>query len=629
MRALLLGLVLAGCTEEGPFFGRTVPKHGPDELVINLGNEPEYLDPGLASESVGGEMIRNTFAGLVQTHPETLEPIPDIARRWEVSDDGRRYTFHLRRSTWSDGTPLTAHDFEWSWKRLLDPVTGSKYASFGYSILNGAAFNQRGILLTGLSADATEETVKAALEAKRLNVETVDTAPGGFVVVTGGDDDAARTANRERAIEALAGKTLLGAQVDARLVTRDDVAVRAIDDLTLEVRLGDPLPFFLDQLTFYSMRPVPRHVLDRLEREEPGTANRWTRTENWVSNGAYVITDAQFRQYYVLERNSRYWDAEHVRVPRVRYLLVENTNTTLNLYRTADVDWIGQNSVIPNEFNEVLRRYRDLHRHAYLGTYYYWVNVEEPPLDNVLVRRALNLAIDRESLCEHVTRGGQIPTAGLVPDGTAGYRSPPYTLFDPERARALLAEAGYPGGRGLPTITLKYNTSEGHRQIAVAVQEMWRENLGIDVTIQNQEWNVYLKTLRDMDFQVGRMGWIGDYNDPYTFLEVLSRHSGNNHSNWRNDEFQQLIEQANATADPNVRLETLARAEQIAMDELPLIPIYVYARIDMVKPYLRGYWGNLQNEHELKWMWIDERFYDGVPDDWTPEDPSPRIDWLD
>lgn len=626
-RSLAALLLLVACTEDGPYFGRTVPKHGPNELVINLGNEPEYLDPGLASEGIGGEMIRNTFAGLVQTNPDTLEPMPDVARRWEISEDGRTYVFHLRESSWSDGHPVTAHDFEWSWKRLLDPATASKYASFGYSLENAAAFNQRALFVSGLPETVTEDALKEELGRRQITAETVSSTAGGFMVVIGGEDDE-REANRARALEALDGATVLGARVAVRDSSRDDVGVRARDDLTLEVRLADPLPFFLDQLAFYSMRPVPRHVLERLEREDRDPS-RWTRPEHWVSNGAYVITDAQFRQYYVLEKNPRYWDAEHVRIPRVKFLLVENTNTTLNLYRTADIDWIGANSVIPNEFNEVLQNYRDMHRHAYLGTYYYWVNVTEPPMDNILVRRALNLAIDRESLCTHVTRGGQIPTAGLVPDGTAGYRSPGYTLFDPARARALLAEAGYPNGRGLPPIALKYNTSEGHRQIAVAIQQMWKEHLGIEVTLQNQEWNVYLKTLRDMDFQVGRMGWIGDYNDPYTFLEVLSRHSGNNHSNWRNDEYQRLIDEANATSDREARLAILARAEQIAMDELPVFPIYVYARMDMVKPYLRGYWGNIQNEHELKWMWIDERFYDGVPRDWTPEEPTPRIDWLD
>lgn len=618
-------LLLCGCEEEGDFFGRVRPQHGPGELVINLGAEPEFLDPGLASESSGGTVIRNTFAGLVQVHPQTLEPMPDIARRWEVSEDQRVYTFHLRDTTWSDGRPLTAEDFEWSWKRVLDPATGSKYASFAYSIQNGAAFNQRALYVTGLGEDVTEEQVKQAFERAVPvdRVETTDWPRRAFFVHVGGEDDE-KDALRARAVERMDGATVEGSEIDVRVADRQLVGVRALDDHTLEVRLANPLPFFLDQLTFYTMRPVPRHVLDRLEREGKDPA-LWTRPENWVSNGAYVIEQWEFRQYYLLRKNRRYWDAGHVRLDSIRMYLVENANTTLNLYRTADIDWIGQNSVLPNEFIHRLRPYRDLHTNAYLGVYFYWVNVEAEPVDDVRVRRALSLAIDRPALTEHITRGGQIPMGGLVPDGLAGYDAPDFPLFDPERAREELAAAGYPNGRGLPTITLTYNTAEGHRQIAEAIQQMWKEHLGIEVELENQEWKVYLKNLKQRNFQVGRMGWIGDYADPYTFLEVLSQYSGNNHSGWKNDEYDRLLERANATADPEERLRILRRAEEIAMDELPILPIYVYARLDMVKPYVRGYWGNIQNIHPMKWMWIDERFYDGVPSEWRPEEPPPPM----
>lgn len=619
-----LGLGLSGCEEKGRFFGKTSPPRPANELTLNLGSEPEYIDPGLASESSGGFVIRNVFAGLVQVHPQSLQPMPDIARRWEVSEDQRVYTFYLRESAWSDGRPVTAEDFEWSWKRLLDPTTGSKYASFAYSIQNGAAFNRKAVRITGLPAGTTTEQVEEALgEAIAIeSVEATDWPNRSFFVFIGGEDED-KSENRERAVEQWNESQLLGHKVRAEITGRDAVAVRALDAGRLEVRLKNPLPFFLDQLCFYSLRPVPRHVIERLEREGTNPA-LWTRVENWVSNGPYMLTEHRFRQYYRLEKNPHYWAAGDVAIDRVNLPLVENTNTVLNLYRTADLDWIGQNSVLPNEFMTILRKYDDVRRSPYLGVYWFWANVNRAPLDNIKVRRALYLSIDRESLVEHVTQGGQLPMAGLVPEGLAGYEAPDFPLFDPDRAREILAEAGFPGGEGLAPITLSYNTSEGHKQIAVAIQQMWKEHLGVEVTIENQEWKVYLKNLKSHNYQLGRMGWIGDYADPYTFLEVLSQHNGNNHSGWKNDTYDALLERANTIANPTERMRVLREAEELVIAELPILPIYVYARIDIVKPYLRGYWRNLQNVHPIKWMSVDERFRNGAPANWEPEDPPPE-----
>ncbi len=615
-------LSLAGCEEDSRFFGRATPPRPPNELTINLSSEPEYLDPGLASESSGGFLIRNMFAGLVQIHPQSLTPMPDVARRWEVSDGGRRYVFHLRETTWSDGHPLTARDFEWSFKRVLDPATGSKYASFAYSFLGGPAFHQRAIHLTGLPDEVTAEQVEAAFAAEVpvTKVEASSWPEAGFFVFVGGEDDEV-AANRERALTLT---EVAGHSVDPRLAGREVVGVRVLDDYTLEVRLKNPLPFFLEQLTFYTFRPVPRHVLERLEAEGENPA-LWTRPEHWVSNGPFTMKEWRFRQFYTLERNPRYWDVDRVALERVRALLVENTNTTLNLYATGEIDWIGQSTVVPNEFIPRLRRHDDFRTHAYLGVYFYWVNVNAEPVDDARVRQALSLTIDREAITRYVTRGGQIPMAGLVPDGLGGYEAPDLPLFDPARARQLLADAGYPNGEGIPEITLKYNTSEGHKQIAEAIQQMWKEHLGIEVVLENQEWKVYLKTLKQMEFQVGRMGWIGDYNDPYTFLEVLSMHNGNNHSGWASEEYEVLLERANATADRQERLRILREAEEMVVEELPVLPIYVYARLDLVKPYVRGHWSNIMNLHPLKWMSIDERFYDGVPSEWSAEDPPPPL----
>ena len=243
------------------------------------------------------------------------------------------------------------------------------------------------------------------------------------------------------------------------------------------------------------------------------------------------------------------------------------------------------------------------------------------------MRKAPSLAIDREKITKYVTRAGQIPTATLIPDGLAGYKAIDQTVFDPEAARAALAKAGYPGGKGLPPITLIYNTTEQHKQIASAAQQMWKDNLGIDVTIENQEWKVYLGRLQKVDFQMARLGWIGDYADPNTFLELFASTNGNNHSNWADEKFDQMLLDANATADKEKRLEMLREAEAYAFEQQPMLPIYVYTKPSMVKPFLGGYFGNYQDRHPWKYFYIKEDWYDGKPAQISDE-PMPPVNLI-
>lgn len=551
-RVLILLIIagLAAC-HDGPYFGTTRPLHGPDELWINNMSEPEWVDPGLCADSVGGEIILNTFAGLVQLHPKTLDPMPDVAERWEQSADGRIYTFHLRTTHWSDGTPVTAHDFAWSWKRVLDPRTASKYATFLYVVKNGAAFHQ--------------------------------------------------------------GKVL-----------RNDVGVRALDERTLRVELEEPVPYFLALASFYTTMPVPRHVLERLAREGKNP-DLWTRPEHWVSNGAYKVTEWVFRQHLRLEKNPHYWDQANVRTPKIKLAMVDSTTTALNLYRAGELDWIGTNTNLPAEFLDHLRRFKDFDAAPFLTVYWYWLNTTKPPLNDVRVRQALSLAIDRVAIVKHVKRSDEIPLASIVPDGLAGYRALDLPLFDPVRARALLAEAGYPGGAGFPEVTLIYNTSEGHKQLAEAVQQMWKKHLGVTIRLENQEWKVFLSHLGAATFDIARLGWSGDYSDPYTFLEVLSPHSGNNHSRWRDARYGEMLTEANATHDPKERLDKLREAERYMMDQVPLIPLYVYSRDHVIKPYVRGLWNNYQDRHPYKYLWIDRRWYDGVPTTDVPDEPPALV----
>ena len=526
---------LCGCQQQqSPYFGTVEPRHGPEELWINNSSEPEWLDPGRCSDSTGGEIIWNTFEGLVQVHPATLKPLPAIATHWDISDDGRTYTFYLRPSVWSDGHDLTAHDFVFALRRLVDPQTGSKYASNGFIFQEGLAISR---------GDAAVETL----------------------------------------------------------------GVQAIDTHTLEITLVDPLPYFLNFLSFYSFMPLPEHLFQDLQNRGIDS-DLWTRPEYVVCNGAFRMTDWRFRQHMTFEKNKFYWDAASVKLDRIRVAMVESATTAMNMYVAGEFDWPGGSTSLPAEFMDHLKEYQDFHTHPYLGVYFYWINTEEPPLDDPLVRRALSLAIDRDSLVQFVTRGGQHGSADLVPDGLAGYKGLHVPVYNPVKARQLLAEAGYATGQDLPLVTLSFNTSEGHKQVAEAIQAMWQQELGITVELANQEWKVFLANAEQTNFQICRMGWIGDYADPYTFLELLTSDCGNNHSNWSSTTYDTLLEQANQQHDAEERLSMLREAEAFALHEQPLIPLYVYTRTQLIKPYVRGIWGNHQDRHPWKYMWIDESF---------------------
>ena len=604
--------VVSGCTRgDSNYYGTVEPKHGPDEIWSNLGPEPEYIDPGKSSDHTGGTVIINLFAGLLQPHPATLEPMPDLAQSWDVADEGKSYTFHLRPTTWSDGTPLTAADFVYSWRRILDPSTASKYASFLYPVRYGEMFNSRAVLVKGLGS-ATEADFKVLVE-KTVPVDSLRMAPeldGAFVLVAGDDD--ARGPAREKLVRALQGASWSGHTLSASVVTSDIVAVRAPDPLTLVVDLESPVPYILNLLCFSATMPVPRHVLERLASEKKST-DLWTRPEYIVSNGPYRLMEWRFRNYMLLEKNPRYWDAAHVRTQRIRWNMVESYNTILNLYEAGELDTIGNTANIPAEFMDTLRTTGDFATAPLNTVYFYWVNTKAPPMDDARVRNALRLAIDRVSLVTHITRGGQVPSSDIVPDGLAGYAGLKSPVFDPERARKLLAEAGYGPNKPLPTITLTYNTSEGHKQIAEAIQAQWKETLGIPVEIENQEWNVYLRNLKSHNFQLARLGWVGDYPDPFTYLELLTKNSGNNHSQWSDPRYEDLLRRANLKTVKSERMALLREAEALAVEQAPLIPVYVYTRSELTKPYLMGDVINFENRHYLKYWWIDKRWYDGVP----------------
>lgn len=491
--------------------------HRTQELTFNLSAEPQIIDPARSTGVIEANVELAVFEGLTRFGPND-NPEPGVAEKWTVSKDNLTYTFYLRKNAkWSNGDPVTAHDFEYAWKRALDPKLAAEYAYQLYYIKNGEAYN------TGKITDPKQ------------------------------------------------------------------VGVKALDNYTLQVTLEAPCPYFTSMTSFPTLLPVHKKFVE-------ANPDKWAGSpDTYIGNGPFKLVKWVHNERLEFVPNPYYWNKEKVKLTKLVYLMVEEQSTSLTMFESGQVDFIDDNG-IPRPEIPRLESEGVLKKNPYLGTYFYRLNVKNPPLDNVKVRKALALAIDRAALVKYVTKAGEIPATSLVPEGVPDavkgttFRQVGGNKFfkdaDYATAKKLLAEAGYPGGKGFPTIEILYNTHEMHKQIAEAIQEMWKKNLNINVTITNQEWKVYLDTMHQISYKhVLRSGWIGDYVDPMTFMDLFITGGGNNNTNWGNAQYDKLIDLAKKTADQKVRMKAMHDAEKILMDEMPIIPIYFY-----IKPYLMKDW---------------------------------------
>ncbi len=522
-------LALSGCGGKETLADRAAREQ---TLLVGNGAEPSNLDPQTITGIPERNIVVTLFEGLTRLDPDTLEAKPGAAERWEVSEDGLNYVFHLRAdATWSDGRPLTAHDFLASFRRLLTPRLGSDNADEMYPVV-GAEDYHKG--------------------------RTVDFSTVGF---------------------------------------------RVVDERTLEMRLRHPAPFLLRSMGARSWFPVPMHVLEN-HGDPFSPANPWTRAGNLVGNGPFVLHAWERDRHVEVRRSPSYWNRDSVRLNAVRFLPIENESAAEAAFRAGQ---LHETDKVPlSRLDYYRREAADRLRIApYSGVYYYNFNVNQAPFNDVRVRQALAMAVDREAIVRNVTRAGEKPAYHFTIEGIDGYVSEARTRLDFDEARRLLAEAGFPGGRGFPEVTLLYNTAENHRVIAEVVQQTWRTELGIDIRLENQEWRVYLDSMQSGNFQLCRAGLIMDPFDASQFLKVFTAGGGFNRTGWSDPEYDRLYEEVMHTADRAKREALMQRMERILTDAMPILPVYYYTRPYLLDPRVRGWADNLLGLAPYERAWLD------------------------
>jgi len=520
--AVASAVVVGGCSE-------------PQVKTLRVGNgsDPQALDPHLVQGVPEHRILSTLLEGLVDADRKTLEPVPAVASSWDISEDGTIYTFHLRpEARWSNGDPVRAGDFVYSWRRILTPALAAEYAYMLHCIKNARQYN------------------------------------------------------------------------DGTLEDFSQVGVKALDDQTLEVTLEAPNASFLSMQIHSAWYPVHPPTIEKFG----GIAkrnSRWSRPGNFVGNGAFALKRWIPNNMIEVVKSETYWNATMVRLPRIRFYPIDNHLTEERSFRTGQ---LHLTETMPIEKIPVYRRERpDLIRiDPYLGTYFYRFNVTRPPFGDVRVRKAFAMALDREAVAHDILTAGQAPARTLCVPEASGYDCPVKIEYDVEEARRLLAEAGYGGGKGLPPVEILFNTSEAHRIIAEAIQRMWKENLGAEVTLVNQDWKVYLASQNSLDYQVARASWIGDYNDPFNFLECFITDGGNNRTGWASAEYDKLLQDAMHETDPEARLQLLSRAEAILLSEAPIIPIYHYVHAYLLSPDVIDWQSNILGYISFKHLDLED-----------------------
>jgi len=467
--------------------------------------EPPTLDWTLATDSVSVTILTNLMEGLTQYNAD-LEPQPAVAKKWEFSEDGKTITYTLRDDVfWTDGKPVTAMDFEYSWKRLLDPKTTAQYAYFLFDIENAAEYN---------SGEITDPA---------------------------------------------------------------QVGVRALSPQVLQVKLKKPVVYFPSITTFMVTYPARQDIVELY-------GDSWTDPDKIVTNGPFTLSEWQHEYKLVLKANERHFEGRP-KIDQAIFYVVQEKTTALTLYETGELDRIELPPVAIPHY-QASAEYKNVPQ---LRGYYYGFNVKKAPFDNILVRKAFAHSIDRSRI-PLILKGGEIPTSSWIPKGMFGYNPDIGLKFDPEKARQLLAEAGYPGGEGLPPVRAMFNTNNIHQLISEFLQAQWKEHLGVHVEIDSQEWKVFLNLLQVDPPQIFRLGWGADFPDPDNFMNLFLSTSGNNRMHWGNKRYDELVALGPTLKEARERQRIYDEAQTILTEEeAPIIPLFISVQNLLIKPYINGF----------------------------------------
>ena len=525
-------IFLIGCSEN-----ITPVDSGLEQQIYHHGNgsEPQGIDPHIVTGVPEHHILISLCEGLTIPNPNPTGSdgyIPGTAESWSISDDGKEYIFKLNKNAkWSNGDPVTADDFVWSWKRILTASLGSQYPDMLYYLVGAYEYH------------------------------------------------------------------------NGEIDNFDEVGIKALDSNTLKVNLKNPTPFFIGLLSHYSTWPVHKETV--LKHGDIDDRNgEWTRPGNFVCNGPFQLKTWELNNKIVVEKNPHYYDASMVRLNEIHYYPVSNVMTEDRMFRAGQ---LHLTSSMPTQKCPIYieEKNPNLKIDPYMGTYFYRINTENETLSDVRVRKALAYSIDRQLLVDKVTQCGQIPAYSFTPPGSNGYQPSTEIPYDPVLAKQLLAEAGYSSDNPFPKLEILFNTNEGHRKVALAIQQMWQNELGIEVELVNQDWKVYLSREMVGDFQISRAGWIGDYEDPNTFLDLMRPNRGNNKTGWENMDFDALVEEANTINDQEKRYELLNEAEKILIDNMPIIPLYTYVRVYQLSPDVKGFNPHILDHHHPKFIYLE------------------------
>lgn len=544
---LLTALLLAACLSH-----ESNVESGNRDGILHFGNygEPSGLDPHIVTGMPEMRLTGALFEGLVSKDPKTLAPIPGVAESWQVSDDGRFYTFTIRDDArWSNGDAVTAHDFAWSWWRALQPALGSQYVFMYFPIKNAEAY------FRGEVSDF------------------------------------------------------------------DAVGVKALNNKTLRIELANPTPYFLQLLDHQSMFPVHRPTIEKFGRPDE-SYTRWTRPGNIVSNGAFKLEEWRLFKILKVVRNEHYWNNEQVKLNAIHFYPVDKQTTEERMFRAGQ---LHRTEEVPLERIPWYRENRaeQMRIEPYVGTYFYRLNTQLPELSDVRVRRALALSINREKLIATVLNGIYTPAFAVTPPGLLGYQPPRMLGFDPEEARRLLADAGFADGDNFPELELQYNTHDQHRKIAIAVQQMWKDELNISVRLQNKDWKVYLDDEQTGNYQISRGSWIGDYVDPNSFLDMWISGGGMNKTGFASEAFDQLVlQQAPRAKSHEQRLAVFEKAETLFMQEVAIVPIFTYSSKHLVHASVNGLSSNYMDYVNFRYVSLEPAVEDSIAEQRTVDGPA-------